>query len=126
MNYYLSVLQKYAVFEGRASRTEFWMFVLINIIISILLGVVSSFIKIPGANYLSSLYSLVVLLPSLAVGARRLHDTDRSGWWQLIGLIPLIGWIVLIVFWAMSGQPGDNQHGPVPQVADDAPKPPQA
>src|SRR3989344_2799622 len=126
MNYYVSVLQKYAVYEGRALRTEFWMFVLINIIISVLLSVVASVIKIPGANYLSSLYSLVVLLPSLAVGARRLHDTDRSGWWQLIVLVPLIGIIVLIVLWAKESQSGDNQYGPVPQVVDDAPKPPQA
>jgi uncharacterized membrane protein YhaH (DUF805 family) len=89
---YVSVLKRYAVFDGKAGRPEFWMFVLVSIVLSILLGMVS--------QQLSSLYSLVVLIPSLAVGARRLHDTGRSGWWQLIGLVPIIGLIVLIIFFA--------------------------
>ncbi len=91
-NNYVSVLKRYSVFEGRAGRREFWMYVLVNIIIGAVLGYIS--------QTLASLYSLLVLIPSLAVGARRLHDTGRSGWWQLIGLIPVIGLIVLIVFFA--------------------------
>jgi uncharacterized membrane protein YhaH (DUF805 family) len=92
-NNYVSVLKKYAVFDGRAGRPEFWMFVLVSIIVSFLLSV----LPLP---MLSPLYSLVILIPSLAVGARRLHDTGRSGWWQLIGFVPVIGLIVLIIFFA--------------------------
>ena len=68
-----------------------------------------------GAGVLVSLYALVLLLPSLAVGARRLHDTGRSGWWLLIGLVPLIGSIVLIIFFVLDSQPGDNPYGPNPK-----------
>jgi uncharacterized membrane protein YhaH (DUF805 family) len=112
MNFYLDVLKKYAVFDGRAGRQEFWMFVLINWIIMIGLTVIETVVGGPGL--LGTLYSLAVLIPSLAVGARRLHDTDRSGWWQLIGLT-VIGVIVLIVFFAMAGQAGANQHGAPPK-----------
>ena len=97
---------KYADFTGRAKRPEFWWFVLFIFLVSLALGMVS--------NIVSLLFSLATLVPSLAVGARRLHDTSRSGWWQLIGIIPLIGWIVLIVFCAQEGQTADNQYGPVP------------
>lgn len=82
--------KKYADFNGRASRSEFWWWVLFVFLGSAATGYVSQIV--------SGLFSLAVLLPYLAVGARRLHDTDRSGWLQLIGLIPLIGWIVLLVF----------------------------
>ncbi|HQR50311.1 MAG TPA: DUF805 domain-containing protein [Methylophilaceae bacterium] len=97
---------KYADFSGRAKRPEFWWFVLFLFLVSLVLGLVS--------NTVSLLFSLGTLIPSLAVGARRLHDTNRSGWWQLIGLIPVIGWIVLIVFCAQEGESGDNQYGAPP------------
>jgi uncharacterized membrane protein YhaH (DUF805 family) len=98
MNYYLSVLQdKYATFTGRASRSEFWYFILFNIIVSFILGIVDGII---GMKILGTIYSLAVLIPSLAVGARRLHDIGKSGWMQLLGLIPVIGWIWLIVLFA--------------------------
>ena len=84
--------RKYVTFDGRASRSEFWWFALFTFLVSIVVGIVS--------QALSSLFSLAVLLPSLAVGARRLHDTDRSAWFLLLWLIPVIGWIVLIV-WAI-------------------------
>lgn len=83
---------KYATFDGRASRSEFWWWFLFTFLASAAAGVVS--------EAASGLFSLAVLLPSLAVGARRLHDTDRSGWFLLLWLIPVIGWIVLIV-WAI-------------------------
>ena len=83
---------KYAAFDGRASRSEFWWWFLFTFLVSMATGIVS--------QALSALFSLAVLLPSLAVGARRLHDTDRSGWFLLLWLIPLIGWIVLVV-WAI-------------------------
>ena len=113
MNWYLDVLKKYAVFDGRARRKEFWMFVLLNAIIEVALTIVEKVIGGPGI--LSSLYGLAVLLPFIAVGARRLHDTGRSGWWQLIGFVPLVGLIVLLVFFAQDSQPGTNQYGPNPK-----------
>ncbi|HEX6500182.1 MAG TPA: DUF805 domain-containing protein [Micromonosporaceae bacterium] len=114
MNWYLAVLKNYAGFSGRARRTEFWMFVLFNAIILVVLGLIARLI---GTNIITYLYDLAVLVPELAVGARRLHDTGRSGWWQLIGIIPVIGWIVLIVFWASDSQPEANQYGPNPKLA---------
>jgi len=112
VNWYLGVLKKYADFNGRARRKEFWMFFLFNLIVAIVLGVIDSMIGIP---VLGLIYSLGVLLPSLAVGARRLHDTGKSGWWLLLGLIPLVG-LILIIFWVMDSNPGDNQYGPNPKT----------
>lgn len=121
MNWYIGVLKKYAVFSGRAQRSEFWYFVLFNVIITGVLSwidrALGATIGSMGTGILSSLYSLAVLIPSIAVGVRRLHDTDRSGWWLLIGLIPIIGWIVLIVFYVQDSQPGENKYGPNPKGA---------
>ena len=89
-----TVFSKYAVFTGRASRPEFWWFALFNVIASVVLGGVDK--AVFGREILSVVYGLGVLLPGLGVAIRRLHDTDRSGWWLLVGLIPLIGWIVLV------------------------------
>ncbi|MDR5014523.1 DUF805 domain-containing protein [Aeromonas veronii] len=115
MNWYISVLKQYAVFSGRARRTEYWMFVLCNVIVMLLLGMVDKLIG--GDNELiSSIYSLAVLLPSLAVAARRLHDTDRSAWWLLLGLIPIIGTLVLIYFMVCNGQQGPNRFGDDPKA----------
>jgi uncharacterized membrane protein YhaH (DUF805 family) len=113
MNWYLAVLKNYAGFSGRARRTEYWMFFLINFIIVVVLDVISMAIKL--STILGGVYGLLVLIPALAVGVRRLHDTGRSGWWLLIGLIPVVGTIILIVFLATDGQPGDNQYGSNPK-----------
>jgi len=126
MQWYLKVLKQYADFNGRARRTEFWMFVLFNFLASIVLNLVD--VLIGTANFastgtgfamtgglLSSIYALAVLIPSLAVGARRLHDTGRSGWWQLLALIPIVGIIILIVWWASEGTPGANEYGMNPK-----------
>lgn len=99
-------LSKYADFEGRAKRPEYWWFALFVFLVSMATGLVSQII--------SGLFSLAVLLPQLAAGARRLHDTNRSGWWLLLGFIPVIGWIVLIVFLAQEGEAVDNQFGSTP------------
>ncbi len=115
MNWYLGVLKKYAEFSGRARRTEYWMFVLFNLIISAVIGVIDR--SVLGSNALGIIYSLAVLIPSLAVSVRRLHDTGRSGWWLLIGLVPILGWIVLLVFAVQDSQPGANQYGPNPKGA---------
>lgn len=111
MKWYLSVLKKYAEFSGRASRREYWMFVLINILISIGVSIIGNMIKMPT---LTSLYSLAVLLPSLAVGVRRLHDIGKSGWMLLVSLIPLIGIVWLIILMATSGDEGENEYGMPP------------
>ena len=115
VNWYLEVLKKYAVFSGRARRKEYWIFLLFNIIIGLVLGGIAWLAG--GPDVLGSIYGLVVLIPGIAVSVRRLHDTDRSGWWLLIGLIPLIGTIVLLVFMAQDSQPGANQYGPNPKTA---------
>ena len=101
---YLAVMHKYADFDGRASRSEFWYFVLVNTTISIILSI----LHLTGASFL---YSLVVMIPSLAVGTRRLHDIGKSGWMQLVVLIPIVGIIWLIVLLAQKGQKEDNQYG---------------
>jgi uncharacterized membrane protein YhaH (DUF805 family) len=115
VNWYLDVLKKYAVFTGRARRKEYWMFALFNVIIAIALGIIEGIVGGPGV--LGGLYGLAVLIPSIAVGVRRLHDTGRSGWWILIGLVPVIGFIVLIVFFVADSQPGTNGYGPNPKGA---------
>lgn len=119
MNWYLTVLKKYAEFSGRARRKEYWFFVLFNflvvIVLSILDGIVGTLDAEGGIGLLSGIYSLGVLIPSIAVGVRRLHDTDRSGWWMLIGFIPIIGVIVLLIFFVLDSTPGENQYGPSPK-----------
>jgi len=107
------VLERYAEFTGRSSRAEFWWYFLANLIVGIVLNVLVAVSWIFWVPYV--IYSLAVLIPGLAVGVRRLHDTDRSGWWLLIALVPLVGIIVLIVFWVGEGTPGPNQHG-VPEA----------
>jgi len=120
MNWYLEVLRKYAVFDGRARRKEYWYFFLINTVISIFLAFIDSFTgtisEDAGIGLLDGLYALAVLIPGTAVTVRRLHDTDRSGWWILIGLIPVIGGIALLVFMILDSTPGDNQYGPNPKL----------
>ena len=119
MNWYLEALKKYATFEGRARRKEYWFFVLFNvlaiIVLEILDVVLGTFSKETGFGLLSGLYAIAVLLPSLAVIVRRLHDTDRSGWWILINFIPVIGAFVLLIFTLLDGTPGSNRFGPSPK-----------
>lgn len=100
---------KYADFNGVAQRSEFWWWALFNLIGVVVLGMMS--------DMLSMLFSLATLVPYIAVGARRLHDTDRSGWWQLVGLIPIIGWIVLIVWCAQPGKQPNRFGGEGATVA---------
>ncbi|ALK98334.1 membrane protein [Massilia sp. WF1] len=88
---------KYATFEGTASRSEYWWFALFLVLGSGCCGVIS--------DTLQAVFNIATLLPSLAAATRRLHDTDRSGWWQLLYLVPVIGWIVLIVFWTQESRP---------------------
>jgi len=121
MNWYLEVLKKYAAFSGRARRKEYWYFFLFNIIIHIVLAVIDSitgsFSLEAGMGLLGGIYALAVLIPGVAVTVRRLHDTERSGWWFLIALVPLIGAIVLLVFLVQDSKPGQNQYGANPKEA---------
>ncbi|MEP7045021.1 MAG: DUF805 domain-containing protein [Dokdonella sp.] len=120
MDWYVGVLKQYFAFEGRARRKEYWMFTLINVIISIVLmgvdHVLGTLSATSGIGLLGGIYALAVLLPSLAVSVRRLHDTDRSGWWLLICLVPLIGGIVLLVFMCLEGTRGTNRFGADPKA----------
>lgn len=137
MEWYLKVVKNnYANFSGRARRAEFWYFFLIYVLIYVALSLlaatliyIASLFGSPSAlvsvlsalgfiiSILRSLFSLAMFIPSIAVGIRRLHDTGRSGWWLLIGLVPLIGTIVLIVFFAQDGSFDRNEYGPSPKKA---------
>ena len=117
MHWYLDVLKKYADFSGRAGREEYWMFQLLNFAVSVIVGLVN--MVFTGANseaipWLAVLYSIGTFLPSLAVVIRRLHDTNRSGWWYCIAFIPLLGALALLYFLISEGDVGDNDYGPSP------------
>ncbi len=120
MNWYLEVLRKYAVFSGRARRAEYWYFILFNFILSLVLSLIDNGAgwvnPQNGVGVLTTIYSLLVLIPTLAVMVRRLHDIDKSGWWVLIGLVPIAGPIVLIVFFCLDSTIGDNRFGASPKV----------
>lgn len=112
--WYLKVLKQYTDFSGRARRKEYWMFVLANFLISLMLGVIDYFI---GYTVLEGLYSLAVFIPGLAVCVRRLHDIGKSGWWFLIALIPIVGGIWLLVLLCQDSQYDANQWGENPKIA---------
>ena len=120
MDWYLEALKKYAVFEGRSRRKEYWFFGLFNAIFSVVLVIADVLFGTSGGlsspGLLSGLYTLGVFLPALAVLVRRLHDTNRSGWWILISFLPLIGILVLLFFSVQEGQPGENQYGISPKA----------
>ena len=124
MHWYIEVLRKYVVFSGRARRKEYWFFFLISAIVSIFLAVIDEFMgwnfEIDGDDigFLSTLYYIAIILPYLGVIIRRLHDTDRSGWWFLIAFVPLVGVIVLLVFLILRGTDGDNRYGPDPKASE--------
>jgi uncharacterized membrane protein YhaH (DUF805 family) len=113
VDYYVAALKKYAEFGGRARRAEYWMFTLFNVLISIGLSIVDAIVGTFGI--LSLIYGVGVFIPGLAVTVRRLHDTNRSGWWMLIALIPLIGIVILIIFLIQDSDPGDNRYGRNPK-----------
>ncbi len=135
MDWMLLPLKRYAVFTGRARPREYWMFFLFVVIVSILLAIVETMLGIGttvttmsmpadayGFSYmtdhsmgwLSGLFALAMLIPSIAVGVRRLHDTDRSGWWMLLVLLPFLGGLILFVFMVMGGTRGPNRFGSDP------------
>jgi uncharacterized membrane protein YhaH (DUF805 family) len=117
MNWYLAVLKNYVGFSGRARRTEYWMFVLFHLIVVVALSVLDRLVFQDGPGYLAPAYVLLSIVPAIAVVVRRLHDTGRSGWWYLIGLVPLVGGIVLLVFTVSEGNTGPNEYGGDPKHA---------
>ena len=120
MNYFLDALGKYAVFTGRARRSEYWFFALFSCLIVIALGAAGLYVaKLTGgpptlAEYLVDFFSLLIFIPSLAVSVRRLHDIGMNGWWVLLNFVPL-GGLVLIVLFCQDSQSGDNSYGPNPK-----------
>ena len=116
MDWYFKVLGNYTVFHGRAHRREFWMFMLVNII---LLGVLTVLDRIVGwqrISVFSLIYALLVFLPSLAVQSRRLHDTDRTAKWLWLWCVPVLGWLMLLAFWSQQSTPEENRFGPEPKA----------
>jgi uncharacterized membrane protein YhaH (DUF805 family) len=114
MNYYFEVLKKYSVFYGRATRAEYWYFSLFSSLIGVAISIVAAIVS-PKINLLSDAYSLLVVIPGLAVSARRLHDIGKSGWMQLVIFIPVVGLIWLIILMATDSNPGENKYGPNPK-----------
>jgi uncharacterized membrane protein YhaH (DUF805 family) len=129
MNWFIAVIKKYAVFDGRARRTEYWMFNLFNFLIVFVLEIPFFAVSSMSTNSNSSLpsflitlftsivslYSLALIIPSLAVTVRRLHDIGKSGWWYFISIVPVIGGIWLLVLLCTDSEPGLNQYGPNPK-----------
>jgi uncharacterized membrane protein YhaH (DUF805 family) len=119
MEWYLKALKNYAGFSGRAQRKEYWFYVLFYIVFGVVVAFVEGLLGLgnpeTGSGPLSMIYALAFLIPSIAVSVRRLHDTGRTGWWLLLALIPIIGALVLIYFYVLDSQPGDNEYGPNPK-----------
>ena len=116
-----TIKNRYAKFDGRATRSEYWYFVLFYFIISIVAAVLDTFVINPmlgatpeeaaAGGFLQVIMALALLIPSIALGIRRLHDIGKSGWWLLIGFIPIIGLLVLIYFYVQDSQAGSNLYG---------------
>lgn len=118
MNWYIEVISNYADFSGRARRKEYWYFFLFNVLIGLAISYAEEFaggLDPIGYGSFGNIYALALLVPSIAVGVRRLHDTGRSGWWFLIIFIPFIGSIILLVLFALAGEVGENKYGDCPR-----------
>lgn len=113
MDWYMMVLRRYFEFDGRSQRAEYWFFALFNLVIGFILGIVDGVIGTGGL--LGMVYMLAILVPSVAVSIRRLHDTGRSGWWLLVSFVPIVGVIALIIFFVQDSQNGPNAYGADPK-----------
>jgi len=124
--YFLDTIRyRYAKFDGRASRSEYWYFVLFYVLVNLFLVLVDSFVINPmlGATpeqmgqggFLQLIFALAMLVPSIAIAVRRLHDIGKSGWWFLVAFIPVLGLLLLIFFFVQDSQPGTNRYGPNPK-----------
>ena len=118
MDWMTMPFRRYAEFSGRSRRKEYWMFTLLLIIVNVLVGIVELSLGLAGTmgyGPLSLVVLLAVFIPSIAVSVRRLHDTGRSGWWLLLVFLPIIGGLVLLVFFVLEGTRGPNEYGPDPK-----------
>ena len=117
MNYYSICLSKFADFSGRARRREYWTFALVNCLIALLLLILGLAFgeDSPASNIMVTIFYLIMLVPNLSVSVRRLHDIGKSGWWLFIGLIPLVGSLLLLVWSLMDSEEGENQYGENPK-----------
>jgi len=124
--YFLDTIKnRYAQFDGRASRSEFWYFALFYFIMDVIAAIIDAFVLNPimgttpdqaaQGGILQMIFALGLLIPSIALGIRRLHDIGKSGWWYLLVLIPIIGWLALLYFYILDSQPGSNQYGENPK-----------
>ena len=117
----LEPIKKYAVFTGRARRSEYWLFFVFYIAISFVMGFVDGILgtydEVSGYGVLGGITVLGLLLPSIAVLVRRLHDINKSGWWALMSLVPILN-LILLVFCCMDGTKGENRFGPDPKAED--------
>jgi uncharacterized membrane protein YhaH (DUF805 family) len=98
----------YVNFTGRACRSEFWYWFLFVFIVAVVAAIID---RVIGASVTGTIWSLAVFIPNIAIAVRRLHDTDRSGWWALLWIIVIIGWIILIIWWCSKGTDGPNRFG---------------
>jgi uncharacterized membrane protein YhaH (DUF805 family) len=113
----------YVNFRDRACRSEYWYWILFIVIAEIVAGIID---QVLGMQIVSSLFGLVTIIPNIAVAIRRLHDLDRTGWWILLGFIPLIGWIILLIWYVAKGTDGPNRFGPDPLATWAIPASPRA
>lgn len=115
MNYFIAAYKNYATFSGRANRAQYWYFVVFYILVSFLLALADFFLGTAGETknigFMGGIFALASFIPTVAIAVRRLHDTGRSGWWQLIIVIPIIGFLVLLFFLASKGNEGENKYG---------------
>ena len=116
MTWALMPLQKYAVFSGRSRRKEFWMFVLFTFVVEIVLAIIGTYNTALGIGLLSGLFYLAILVPSIALNTRRLHDIGKSGWFQLLFIIPIVGFILWIIWMVRDSDDGVNKYGPSPKA----------
>lgn len=121
MDWYFKVLRNYVGFSGRARRKEFWMFILVNLVLTGVLSILDKMLGLRIAKdegLLTTIYGVLIFLPYWAVQFRRLHDTDRSAWWLLLLLIPIVGWLIILAFNCQNGTPGENRFGADPKALD--------
>ena len=123
MDYMLMPLRRYAEFSGRSRRKEYWMFILGVIIVAVVLSIIEGILGLTGMiggayGPLTTLFMLAILVPGIAVQVRRFHDQDKSGWFVLLGLIPILGGLIVLVFMCLEGTKGDNRFGPDPKGAN--------
>ncbi|AXY02541.1 DUF805 domain-containing protein [Vibrio alfacsensis] len=119
-DWYYKVILNYTVFSGRARRLEYWYFTLVNVLVNLVMAIIDRLIglvvHIENFGFFGMIYALFIMIPSIAVTVRRLHDSGRTGWWALIALVPIIGIVVLLYFLVQDSEEGSNQYGANPKA----------